>query len=150
MSSWQQFAAAEPDFAGRVEALLVAHKHHVMATLRLDGSPRVSGTELSFDDGQLLIGMMSGTRRAADLRRDPRVAIHSHTVDPPEEDHSAWVGDAKLSGTAIELPPGSRSPDADWFAIDLDEVAFTRVGQPADHLVIESWKSGSALKTQRR
>ena len=72
MSSWQEFATQVPDFAQRVEGLFVAYKHHTMATLRLDGSPRISGTEVTFDDGRLLLGMMPGTRRAADLRRDPR------------------------------------------------------------------------------
>ncbi|MGH3281878.1 MAG: pyridoxamine 5'-phosphate oxidase family protein [Trebonia sp.] len=151
MSSWQEFAAEASDLAERVEGLFRAYKHHTMATLRLDGSPRISGTEVSLDDGQLLLGMMSGTRRAADLRRDPRLAIHSHTVDPPEGDPASWVGDAKITGRAIELPAGSRSPEgSEWFMVDVGEVVLTTMGDPADHLVIESWKSGCGRKTQRR
>lgn len=135
MSSWQEFA----------------YKHHTMATLRLDGSPRISGTEVTLNEGQLLLGMMPGTRRAADLRRDPRLAIHSHTVDPPEQEPESWGGDAKITGRAIELAAGSRpSEEPDWFAVDIGEVVVTMVGNPADHLVIESWKAGRGLKTLRR
>jgi Pyridoxamine 5'-phosphate oxidase len=151
MSSWQEFATEASDLAQCVEGLFAAHKHHTMATLRLDGSPRISGTEVTLDDGQFLLGMMSGTRRAADLRRDPRLAIHSHTVDPSEQDPTSWAGEAKITGQATELPTGARLPEgADWFAVDVREVVLTTIGDPADHLVIESWKSGRGLKTQLR
>ena len=103
MTSWQHFVDLAPEFASRVEGLFGAHKHHTMATLHKDGSPRISGTEVEFDDGQLRLGMMTGTYRAEDLRRDPRVAIHSQGVDPPESDAAAWSGEAKLSGRALEL-----------------------------------------------
>lgn len=151
MSTWDEFAAASPDLAQRVRNLFVAHKHHTMATLRLGGSPRISGTEVRFEDGDLLLGMMLGTRRAADLRRDPRTALHTHTVDPVDGDQESWPGDAKLSGIAIEAPSCGREPqDADWFRIDLHEVVFTGLGSPADHLVVESWTPESGLRRQRR
>ncbi|TAN27602.1 MAG: pyridoxamine 5'-phosphate oxidase [Actinomycetota bacterium] len=151
MISWQEFASEAPELAKRVEALFDNYKHHTMATLRLDGSPRISGTEVRIDDGQLLLGMMSGSRRAADLRRDPRLAIHSHTVDPPEQAPASWAGDAKVAGRAFELTAGSRQQEgADWFVVDIGEVVLTTIGDPADHLVIESWKAGRGLKTQRR
>jgi Pyridoxamine 5'-phosphate oxidase len=151
MSSWKDFAADAPELATRVEKLFTAHRHHTMATLRLDGSPRISGTELRFEDGELLLGMMMGTRRAADLRRDPRMALHTHTVDPVDEDPESWPGDAKLSGRAVQVPSDGREPqDADWFRIDVQEVAFTGLGTPADHLTVESWRSGRGLLQQRR
>lgn len=59
-------------------------KHATLATLRRDGSPRISGTEVVFDDeaGEIYLGMMPGSVKALDLRRDPRLALHSPTVDP--------------------------------------------------------------------
>ena len=36
---------------------------------------------------------MPGSRKGADLARDPRFALHSGSIDPP-----GWQGDAKLSG----------------------------------------------------
>ncbi|HML00483.1 MAG TPA: hypothetical protein VK428_09860 [Acidimicrobiales bacterium] len=60
MTTWAEFEAAEPAFAGRVRALFEAHKHHTMATIRRDGSPRISGTEVRFEDGEMVLGMMAG------------------------------------------------------------------------------------------
>lgn len=151
MSTWKEFAADAPEMAARVNKLFAAHKHHTMATLRLDGSPRISGTEVRFEDGEVLLGMMPGTRRAEDLRRDPRLALHTHTVDPVDQDQESWPGDAKLSGRAVEVPSLGRDPqDADWFRVDLQEVAHTGLGTPADHLIVESWRPDRGLLRQRR
>jgi len=48
MTAWREFEAAEPEFARRVRAPFDAHKHKTIATLRADGSPRISGIETSF------------------------------------------------------------------------------------------------------
>lgn len=149
MTSWAAFHSLEPELAATVEALLRAHKHHVMATVRLDGSPRVSGTEVVFDDdGALVLAMMPGTRRAADLRRDPRVALHTQGVDPPDGDPAAWPGEAKVSGRAVERPAGGDG--ADRFALEVTEVVLTRLGDPADHLDVLSWHPGTGLRVHRR
>lgn len=150
MVTWQDFVDAAPELAAVVEARLREHRHHVMATLKRDGAPRLSGTEVAIDDGELVLGMMAGSRRAADLRRDPRVALHSQGIDPPEgDDHSAWPGEAKVAGTARTLAP--MDDGSDRFAIDIDEVVLTRIGTPADHLVIERWTPGGGLtRTERR
>jgi len=150
MATWREFAEAEPDFAERVRRLFTGHKHHTMATLRRDGSPRISGTEVELEEGELHLGMMPGARRATDLRRDPRLAIHGHTVDPPGDDPAAWAGDAKLSGLAIETTDGTSSGEGDRFRVDITEVVLTRVGDPPDHLVIESWHPGSGLVSHVR
>ena len=137
MVAWADFADADPELAGLVLDLFTARKHHTMATVRADGSPRISGTEVKIDGGQLLLGMMPGTRRAADLRRDPRLALHSQGVDPPEEDQAAWRGEAKIAGTAVQLSRATgQREDADWFRIEVSEVVLTRLGSPADQLVI--------------
>ena len=151
MTSWDDVAAAEPEFAARVRALFESQKHMTLATLRRDGSPRISGTEVRFADGELLLGMMPGSRKAIDLGRDPRLALHSPTVDPPVDDHSSWVGDAKIAGRAVPAGDPDADRDAPHFRIDITEVVLTRVGRPADHLVIESWHPGRGLeRTERR
>src|SRR5215208_6427294 len=103
MANWSEVEAAAPELAARARATLDAHKHKVLATLRRDGSPRLSGIEATIVDGELWLGMMPGSRKALDLRRDPRLALHSASVDPPSDDPSAWPGDAKLSGRAVEV-----------------------------------------------
>ena len=159
MASWAEIEAAAPELAARARASFDAHKHKVLATLRRDGSPRISGIEASFADGQLLLGMMPGSRKALDLRRDPRLALHSPSVDPPEDDPASWAGDAKLSGRAVEVDDpallermgaGEDAGEAHLFRVDVTELVHTRVGEPADHLVIELWQEGRGLRTMRR
>src|SRR5262245_20572123 len=99
MASWSEVEAAAPELAARARTAFDAHRHKVLATLRRDGSPRLSGIEAGFVDGELLLGMMPGSRKALDLRRDPRLALHSASVDPPD-DPTTWPGDAKLAGRA--------------------------------------------------
>ena len=151
MTSWDDVAAAEPEFAARVRALFEAQKHMTLATLRRDGAPRISGTEVRFADGEVVLGMMPGSLKALDLLRDPRMALHSPTVDPPEGDPSAWLGDAKIAGRAVATGDPDAARDAPHFRVDITEVVHTRVGSPADHLVIESWHPGRGLeRTERR
>jgi hypothetical protein len=151
MATWEELAAQAPDLATATKAVLEQHKHKVIATLRRDGSPRVSGNEVRFIDGDVWLGMMPGSMKALDLLRDPRVAVHGATADPELTD-----GDAKLAGRAIrETDPariraavmgadGDGDPDLDAvvFRLDVTEVVLTRIGDPADHLVIESWHEG--------
>lgn len=150
-------AAAEPDFARRVQARFDAYKHKVLATLRKDGSPRVSGIEAEFAEGEIRLGMMHGSLKARDLQRDPRLALHSGTEDPKKGDAMAGqVVDAKLAGRAIEVTgsaagEGGDEPPSHRFRIDITDVVLVSVGDPADHLVIETWRAGRGLRrTQRR
>ena len=85
MPSWRYVVEAEPEFAGRVRALFEAGRHKTIATLRADGSPRISGIECEFtDDGELQFGSMTGARKGIDLHRDPRFALHGPTFHPVE------------------------------------------------------------------
>lgn len=150
MPSWGEFAAAEPDFAGRVRGLFTAQRHMTLATLRRDGSPRISGIEVSFSPEHLRLGMMPGSRKALDLLRDPRLALHSPAVDPPPGDPGSWEGDAKISGRAVQ-EVGEDPPDASHrFTIDIADVVLTKVGTPADHLLIQWWTWGAGMRTRRR
>ena len=84
MARWGAIEAAEPEFAARVRALFDAGRHKTIATLRADGSPRISGIECEFADGDLTFGSMTGARKGADLHRDPRFALHGPTFHPVE------------------------------------------------------------------
>jgi hypothetical protein len=147
MSSWAEIEEAAPDLAARVRERFVARKHHTMATLRLDGSPRISGTEVEFVDGELRIGSMPNALKAKDLLRDPRVAIHSATCDPPEGQPTVWKGEVKVAGTAAVRP----SPDdSHRFAIDVTEVVLTHLDGEGKQLVITSWHPGRGVTEIRR
>jgi hypothetical protein len=148
MASWQELDEQAPDFAARVHARFGVRRHATMATLRRDGSPRISGTEVQFADGQMWVGSMPRALKALDLRRDPRVALHSPTVDPPEDDPSEWPGEAKVAGRAIEVDNDDPADDSHRFRIDVAEVVLTRV--TGDELVIASWHPGRGLQERRR
>jgi hypothetical protein len=130
MVAWHDVEADAPEFASRVRALFQARKHKTMATLRADGSPRISGIETRIGD-EVTFGSMPASRKLADLMRDPRLALHSPSVDPPEDDPGEWVGEAKISGRAV--------PTEDGFRVDVTEVALTYLD---GGLVVESWHPG--------
>jgi hypothetical protein len=148
MTRWDEFAAAQPDLAERVRQLFTARKHMTMATLRRDGSPRISGTEVEFSSGELWLGMMPGSVKALDLRRDPRLALHSPSVDADESVPDEWPGEAKIAGGAVEVSDAARTDEPHRFRIDLGEVVFTRV--ESDSLVLESWHPDRGLEVRRR
>ena len=143
--SWAAFAREAPELARDVRAAFGVRKHCTMATLRADGGPRISGTEVQLGDTELHIGSMAGARKARDLQRDSRMAIHSPTVDPPEGDESSWAGEAKLSGRAVEV---ASDDDSHRFRIDVDEVVHTAVD--GDRLRIRSWHRGRGVQERHR
>lgn len=152
MASWQQIEQEFAEFAARVRARFDAGTNKTIATLRRDGAPRISGTELKFEGGEVTFGMMGGSMKLLDVRRDPRIAVHSPTLEPPPDDPGRWPGDAKLAGTAVEVeePADAPAPGAGYFRVDVTEVSLTRVGEPADHLVIESWDAVHGYRRRTR
>src|SRR3954447_4224254 len=148
MASWREVEAAAPDLARVVRACFAVRKHATMATLRKDGSPRISGTEVEFTGDDIVLGSMPGAVKALDLRRDPRLAVHSPTVDPPVGDPSAWPGEAKLAGRAVETSDRAESREAHRFVLDLAEVVRVRV--VGDQLEVTSWHEGRGVTVRRR
>ena len=159
MATWDEVAAAAPTFADAARAFFDAHRHKTLATLRRDGSPRISGIEAMFVDGELWFGGMPDSRKVLDLLRDPRFALHSASDDPP-----AWAGDAKVAGRAVLVTDpatvaavlgavggeGAPAGTARLFRADLTEVVLTRLGDPPDHLVVEFWHAGRGLRRVER
>ena len=160
MASWNEVSASAPEFAETVRALFDAYRHKTLATLRKDGSPRISGIEAELVDGELWFGGLWQSLKALDLRRDPRFALHSGTGDA---DPATWKGDAKIAGrveeitdparvAAIQAASGGQAPPgpSHLFRADIREVVLTRVGDPPDHLVIELWRAGEDLRRIER
>jgi hypothetical protein len=143
VASWSDFEAEAPELAARVRERLDAHGHKTIATIRRDGSPRISGTETELSEGELWIGSMRDALKARDLQRDPRFALHSASEDP-----DVWSGDAKLAGVAEEV---SR-PDADShrFRLDLREVSTVGLDEGRKFLLIDIWKPGEAVRRIKR
>jgi hypothetical protein len=165
MARWIEFEAAAPEIASRAKELFLANKHLTIATLRRDGSPRISGIEAMFIEGDLWFGSMPRAVKALDLQRDPRYALHCGTGDSSqwEKNPGGWQGDAKLSGRVEELEPGERRaavfaaagyPDggeSHLFRADIDEVVTVRLGgNPPSHMIIDSWHEGQEPKQIKR
>lgn len=152
MASWRDIAAAEPEFATAVQVRFDKYRHKVLATIRKDGSPRVSGLEAEFKAGEVRFGMMPDSFKLKDIERDQRIALHCGTEDPPESPEPGTVFDAKLSGRAVlEAEPGTEhQPSAARFRIDIDEVVLVSLGDTGDHLLIQHWREGAGLKSSKR
>ncbi|THG32937.1 pyridoxamine 5'-phosphate oxidase family protein [Naasia lichenicola] len=150
MATWREIAVDAPGFAGRVHERFSAGTNKTIATLRRDGSPRISGTELEFDGERVTLGMMPGSRKLADVERDPRVAIHSPTLEPPKE-VGEWRGDAKLSGRLLSIaPPNAEQPEGAYFALDIREAVLTFVDAAESLLIVQSWVDGRGFSELRR
>lgn len=160
MTSWSELLIAAPEVGAQVQARIEATGLALLATLRRDGSPRISGVEPLFHGGELWLGMMPDSRKAIDLQRDPRFALHNAT-----EDKEVTEGDVKISGRAIEVtddeaiasfrrafagesgvepPPGPMH----LFRVDITEVATVQPN--VDHLVIHVWRPGRAVQRIER
>ncbi|MEV7293286.1 pyridoxamine 5'-phosphate oxidase family protein [Streptomyces microflavus] len=152
--SWSGFATAEPAFADTARRRFQLYKHHVLATLRKDGSPRVTGLEADFRFGELLLGMMPDSRKALDLRRDPRFALQAN----PGPDAEMNDGDVRVSGRAVEITDPEflarfiedAAPPEPFHLFRAELTEVVRIGLDGDSLVIESWRPGQPLRTVRR
>ena len=150
MTAWRDVERVEPEFAQRVRVLFDAHRHKTVATLRGDGSPRISGIEATFENGELAFGSMPNARKGADLLRDPRFALHSATVDPVEGSEAQWPGEAKISGRATHVGPTTGKPDGDLFYADITQVVHTHFNVEATTLVVEWWTPTHGLRRIER
>jgi hypothetical protein len=156
MASWSEIEAEAPELAARARGFLDAFVHKTLATLRRDGSPRISGSEVIFAEGELWLGSMWRSLKALDLRRDPRFALHSGSPDPD----AGWHGDAKLAGRVEEFDDDERKErifagkggpgPAHLFRCDIAELVTVALADPPTHLVIESWHEGRGVTVRER
>lgn len=165
MSTWNDIEHDPDDEATRTLATHIrerveAHGLALLATVRNDGSPRISGVEPLFADGDLWLGMMDGSRKAADLLRDPRLALHGATIDKEVRD-----GDVKLSGRAVavvdeevtarylrafEAANGYAPPPGPFHLFQVDVTDAVSLRPAGDHLVIETWREGHGVTRLER
>jgi hypothetical protein len=140
----------EGEFAERVQAAFDAHKHKTLATLRKDGSPRISGTEASFRDGAVWFGSMERGVKALDLLRDGRFALHSAPLGVTEED----LMDAKVAGVAAAVTDEHErarygvTGDNHLFRGEIQEAVLTSI--EGKQLLIESWHPGRGYERRAR
>ena len=154
MATWAEFVAEQPDMAAFVQGRFAADRHALIATLRKDGSPRISGVEPDFTHGELWAGMMVDSLKSRDLRRDPRFALHCMTTTASMTE----AGDAKISGTAefwtdkdlylkdlFDRTGWQPKPEEiDLFRMNVTEVVQLTV--EGDGMVVLSWHEGRGTR----
>ena len=158
MAAFADVESEEPEFAARVRAAFDARAHKVLATLRADGSPRVSGIEMSFVAGEPWLAGMPASVKFEDLRRDPRFALHSGSAEP-----DAFSADATLSGRAIQVTADTERAafakdagipvedmDFELFRVELEQVVLVALNDEKTALVISSWRPGRGLTRTSR
>lgn len=163
MTTWIEVTAEVPDLAARAQARFEATGLALVATLRRDGSPRISGVEPFFGLGELWLGMMPGSRKAADLLRDGRCALHAATIDK-----EVAKGDAKLSGAAIDVHDAdiraayagaiaeaaggdpSALGDFSLFRVDVRDLVMISLAPERDALHVEHWSPDAGYTLTRR
>ena len=169
MATWTTFVDEAPEIAAIAHARIAATGLMIMATLRRDGFPRISPVEPTLADGELVLhegklwlGMMPGSTKSLDLRRDGRVALHTATADK-----SVSGGDVKLWGMATEVTDratlermsddifasvGHRFEvgDFDAFVVDLLGASAVTVDVEAEVMFVRTWHPGDGVTTTEK
>jgi hypothetical protein len=137
--NWADFEASAGDLAALGLEGFREQNLCLVGTLRADGWPRISATEVYFVDGELMLGMMRDSRKSHDLERDARI-----TVMTPQCDREAKRGDFKIYGSAREVVDADQRerygqtifaaigwrPEEPYplFAVDVESAAYISFG----------------------
>lgn len=150
MASWAQFQTESPELSGSVLTCFQRHPHHILGTIRASGEPRLSGINVFVDEGVLWFGCMAMSLKAKDIRRDPRIALHSAPLTETLDG-----GDARINGVAKHLDvsliqkwrPESPS-DGEFFEIDIQNAHLVEV--VGEEMVITTWDTANGLRIVNR
>lgn len=128
MASWAEFEREAPALAALCFQRFRATELMMLGTIRKHGYPRISPTEWTLYEGELVLGGIWQAKKALDLLRDPRCTLHSTTTNK-----SGKEGDAKLWGRAVPMPEDQQAPYWDHI---FEEIGFRPDG-PAHVFTID-------------
>ena len=151
---WSDLVRRQPRLAEIARARLIEPGVVLVGTIRRDGTPRLSPVEPYVMAGDLWLAMLWGSRKAADLRRDGRVLVHSIVTNREGGD-----GEVKLRGQAVtedDVAVQRRyadavGPDLGWhpvvgrfhlFRVDITSVDHIRYEQPSGDQYVARWPAG--------
>jgi Pyridoxamine 5'-phosphate oxidase len=148
--TWRALEAEAPELARLGRERLEAVGMALLGTIRADGSPRVSPIGTVFAAGELLVGVMPRSAKAADIRRDPRCALQSVITDP-----EAGAPELKLYGrlghSDVEAGWWEGRPDAaDVYALDVEEAVYVEWKLGAGLMRVRRWRPGQAESVTER
>jgi Pyridoxamine 5'-phosphate oxidase len=150
---WSDLEHAQPRLAGLAQQRLIRPGVVLVATIRQDGTPRISPVEPYVLDGDLWLSMMWRSTKARDLLRDPRILVHSVITN-----RDGTEGEFKIRGTArAEHNPGVLCRYAEavanslgWnpepgrfhlFGVDIDQAIFISYDPPTGNQHVAMWPS---------
>lgn len=149
---WADLEAQAPRLAARARERLVDPGVVLVATIRRDGTPRLSPVEPLVLDGDLWLSMLWRSSKARDLLADPRLLVHSIVTTREGE-----PGEVKVRGQAVPVDDAARrdryrtavaslgwQPVEPWFhlfLVDVDDVTSIRYDGPGDQHVTR-WPAG--------
>lgn len=150
MATWDTITADAPVLAAQVLARFLGHPHHILGTIEMNGSPRLSGINVLWDEGVVWFGCMPESRKVVDIRRDPRIALHSAPLSEELEG-----GDARISGRALPLDPlqvlawrPETPSDGSFFRVDIEKIHLVEV--EGKDLRVSMWDTESGLRIVNR
>lgn len=130
----------------RRELLAEEHGYAYLATVPADGSARLHPVAPILSERGLFIAVTCRSPKLADLRTEPRLALHSTVLPPDDEEFSVRgacreVESTHARGAAVARAQGGAqlSEDLALFKIDLVEVGWARWarGKP----IRKSWRA---------
>jgi hypothetical protein len=150
---WAEFEVAQPRLAALGRERLIDPGVVLVGTVRKDGTPRISPVEPLLWEDDLWLSMLLGSYKAADLRRDPRILIHSIVTG-----RDGAAGEYKLRGRAVEQPEHTIqqgyaeqvrdrlgwAPEPGRFHLfrkDLGDVTFIRYEEASGDQFVTRWPS---------
>jgi hypothetical protein len=159
---WSELTALAPRLADLGRRRLEDPGVVLVGTIRHDGTVRISPVEPLLWQGDLWLSMLYGSQKAADLRRDPRVLIHSIVTN-----RDGRMGEYKVRGRAVEAPAeGIRESYAEevqrrlgWeptpgrfhlFSIDIGDVTFIRYEETSGNQFVTRWPTGGEFLRRGR
>jgi hypothetical protein len=152
--NWSELAQAQPRLAGLGQERLFERGVVLVATIRRDGTPRISPVEPFLLDDVLWLSMLEGSRKAADLLRYPRILVHSVITS-----RDGGEGEFKIRGTARaendrnvqRRYAGAVAAALGWdpepgrfhlFAVDIGQVTFIRYDDATGDQYVALWPPG--------
>lgn len=157
---WNDLQEKQPRLGALARDRLLSPGVLLVVTIRRDGTPRLSPVEPFVLDGDLWLSMMLGSRKAADLLRDPRVLVHSIVTGPSGEE-----GEVKLRGAARHVEDeralvryaSAVSETLPWspevgkfhlFVVEVEQVTVVRYDTASGDQYLVLWPPGR--ETRRR
>jgi len=144
---WAAFSGVQPDVAAAGEALFRARAIGYLATIRAGGAPRIHPVSVTLHDGGLFVSTIAGSHKTADLRRDPRFALHSFPPLPsdsgPSDDEFVVFGTARLVDdplrtAVLTVHPDTIEPDDPVWELLIERAFHSKTGDSGS-VVHRSW-----------